>query len=136
MLTPRYKIYPLDKTEQAELKKQIIDLLKKNKVWVSDSPYGAPIFFNKKKDGQLCLCIDYHDLNKNIISDSYSLPYVEELFSQLKGVQYFSHLDLMDGYFHVPIAKEDVHRTVFSCRYGTFVYLVMPFGLINALSTF
>ena len=46
---PRYKIYPLDQTEQAELKKQIIELLKENKIRVSDSPYGAPSFLQKKR---------------------------------------------------------------------------------------
>ena len=136
MPPPQYKIYPLDQTELAELKKQIVELLKENKIWVSDSPYGAPILFAKEKDGQLCLCVDYHALNKNTIFDSYPLPCIEELLSQLKGAQYFSHLDLRDGYFHVPIAKEDVHKTAFSCRYGIFEYLVMPFGLMNALSTF
>ena len=107
------KMYPLDQTELAELKKQIIDVLKENKIWVSDSPYGAPIPFAKNKDGQLHLCVDYCALNKNIISDSYPLPSIEELLSRLKGAQYFSRLDLRDGYFHVPIAKEDVHTMVF-----------------------
>ena len=51
MPPPRCKIYPLDQTELAELKKQIVELLKENKIRVSDSPYGAPIFFAKKKDG-------------------------------------------------------------------------------------
>ena len=58
MEPPQCKIYPLDQTELAELKKQIIDLLKENKIQVSDSPYGAPILFAKKKDGQLRLCIE------------------------------------------------------------------------------
>ena len=70
MPPPKCKIYPLDQTEISELKKQIIDLLKENKIWVSDSPYGAPILFAKKKDGQLHLCIDCCALNKNTISDS------------------------------------------------------------------
>ena len=70
MLPPQCKIYPLDQIELAGLKKQIIDLLKENKTWVSDSLYGAPIFFTKKKDGWLCLFVNYHALNKNMISDS------------------------------------------------------------------
>ena len=98
----------MDQTELVELKKQIVELLKENKIRVSDSLYGAPILFAKKKDGRLRLCIDYCALNKNTISDSYPLPCIEELLSRLKGVQYFSHLDLRDGYFHIPIAKEDV----------------------------
>ena len=75
----------MDQTEIAELKKQIIDLLKENKIRVSDSPYVAPILFAKKKDGQLCLCVNYYALSKNTISDSYLLPHIEELLSQLKG---------------------------------------------------
>ena len=85
-----------------------MDLLKDNKIQVSDSSYGAPIFFAKKKDGQLHLCVDHRALNKNTISDSYPLPCIEVLLSWLKGAQYFSRLDLRDGYFHVPIAKEDI----------------------------
>ena len=33
--------------------------------------------------------------------------------SWLKGVQIFLYLDLRDGYFHVPIAEEDVYKMVF-----------------------
>ena len=40
------------------------------------------------------------------------------------------------GISMIPIAKEDVYKTVFSCRYGMFEYLVMPFGLMNAPSIF
>ena len=75
-------------------------------------------------------------MNKNTISDYYLIPCIEELLSWLKGAQYYSHLYLRDGYFHVPIAKEDIHITAFSCRYGIFEYLVIPFGLMNALSMF
>ena len=136
MPPPQCKIYPLDQTELAEFKKQIVELLKENKILVSDYLYGAPILFAKRKDRQLCLCIDYCVLNKNTIYDSYPPPHIEELLSQLKGAQHFSHLDLRDGYFHVPIAKEDTYKMVFSCRYGTFEYLAMPFGLINAPNIF
>ena len=126
----------MDQTELAELKKQIIYLLNENKIWVSDSPYGAPFFFAKKNNRRLRLFVDYCALNKNMISDSYPLLCIEELLSWLKGAQHFSRLDLRDGYFHVPITREDVHKTVYSYRYGIFEYFVMPFGLTNAPSIF
>ena len=71
-----------------------------------------------------------------MISDSYLLPHIEKLLSWLKVAQYFSSLDLRDGYFHVPIAKEVLHKTACPCRYGTLEYLFMPFRLMNSPSTF
>ena len=70
MPPPQYQIYPLDQTELTELKTQRIELLKENKIRVSDSLYGAPILLAKKNDRQLNLCVDYCALNKNMTSDS------------------------------------------------------------------
>ena len=49
MPPPRRKIYPLDQTELAELKKQIIELLKENKTRVSNRPNGTVSLFFKKE---------------------------------------------------------------------------------------
>ena len=49
MLPPQYKIYLLDQTELAELKKQIIKFLIEKKIGVSDSLYGAPILLPKRR---------------------------------------------------------------------------------------
>ena len=103
----------MDQTKLAELKKQTTEFLKENKIWLSNSPCGSPIFFAKKKDEQLRLCVDYCALNKNMTLDSLTLPRIKEILTCLKGAQYCSHLDLRDGYFHVPIANEDVHKVAF-----------------------
>ena len=82
------------------------------------------------------MCIDYHVLNKNTITNSYPLPQIDKILTRLKGARYFSRLDLRDGYHQLLMALQDVLKTVFSCRYGTFEYLVMTMGLTNATSTF
>ena len=64
-------------------------LLASKHIWPGDSPYRAPILFEKKKDDGLCLCIDYCALNKNTITDSYLLALNEEILTRLKGAIFF-----------------------------------------------
>ena len=73
-------------------------LLESNRISPSNSPYGAPILFAKKKDGRLRMCTNYRALNKQTIVDSYPLPRIDELLARLRGARYFSKLDLRDGY--------------------------------------
>ena len=56
------------------------------------------MFFVKKKDGTLRLCIDYRQLNKLTIKNKYLLPRIDDLFEQLKGASFFSKINLRSGY--------------------------------------
>ena len=100
------------------------------------APYGAPVLFQKKNDGSMRLCIDYHALNKITVRNRYPLPIINDLFDRLHGAKYFSKLDLRSGYYQVRIAKGDEPKTTCVTRYGAFEFLVMPFGLTNAPATF
>jgi hypothetical protein len=69
-------------------------------------------------------------------SPSSPLPRIDILFDQLAGAQMFSKIDLHSGYHHIRIRDEDIPNTAFSMRYELYEYLVMSFGLTNALAHF
>lgn len=128
--------YRMSVRELEELKSQVDELLKKGFIKPSQSPYGAPVLFVKKKSGEMRLCTDYRALNKITVKNKYPLPRVEDLIDQLQGAKVFSKIDLRSGYHQIRIDEKDVDKTAFRTRYGHFEYLVLPFGLTNAPATF
>ena len=128
--------YRMAPAELRELKVQMEELLSKGFVKTSTSPWGAPVLFVKKKDGNLRLCIDYRQLNKVTIRNQYPLPRIDDLFDQLQGAKVFLKIDLRSGYHQLKLRREDVPKTAFRTRYGHYEFLVMPFGLTNAPAAF
>jgi hypothetical protein len=128
--------YRMSLPELTELKIQLQELLDKEYIRPSVSPWGAPVLFIKKKDGTLRLCIDYRQLNKMTIKNKYPLPRINDLFDQVGGEKIFSKLDLRSGYHQVRIKDKDINKTTFRTRYRHYEFVVIPFGLTNAPTTF
>ncbi|GKC52899.1 putative reverse transcriptase domain-containing protein [Tanacetum coccineum] len=102
----------------------------------STSPWGAPVLFVKKKDGSFRMCIDYWELNKLTVKNSYPLPRIDDLFDQLQGSSVYSKIDLKSGYHQLRVKDEDIPKAAFRTRYGHYEFQVMPFGLTNAPAVF
>jgi hypothetical protein len=93
--------YRMSTPNLVELKMQLKEMMDKCYIRPSVSPWGAPVLFVRKKDGNLRLCIDYRQLNKVNIKNKYPLPRINDLFDQLGGASIFSKIDLRSGYHQV-----------------------------------
>ena len=81
--------YRMNILELNELKLQLQELIDKNYIRPSVSPWGALVLFVKKKDDTLRLGIDYHQLNKMTIKNRYLLPCIDDTFDYICEATYF-----------------------------------------------
>jgi hypothetical protein len=128
--------YKMSHVEMKEMKIQLQGLLDKGYIRPSTSPWGCSALIVEKKDKELCLCVDYRPLNAVTIKNKYPLPCIDIRFDQLARAQVFSKIDLCSGYHQIKIRAKDIPKTAFTMRYGLYEYLVMSFGLTNALAHF
>ncbi|KAF9760655.1 Transposon Tf2-9 polyprotein [Nosema granulosis] len=126
------KPYPIPVALLPKVKQEIRRLIKLGVIKESKSEYASPAFPISKKNGDLRLVIDYRELNKVTVKLGYPFPSIQYSLMELKGSRFFSQLDLNMGYYQIPIAEEDTHKTSFVLPFGQYEFLRMPFGLTNA----
>ena len=121
---------------QGEYDTAIQDMLNKNGIEPSTSPWASGVVLVKKKDGSTRFCVDYRNINKVTIKDTYPLPRIDDSLNQMSGAKWFCVLDLCSGYWQVECHPKDRPKTAFATRRGLYQFQVMPFGLCNAPATF
>jgi len=121
-----------------EVERQINEMLEQGIITQSSSPWMAPAVFVPKKSGDLHICIDYRELNKQTTKDAYPLPLPDEVQDCLAGSTIFSTLDLQSGYWQLPVRQEDQEKTAFcpGPGMGLYQFCQMSFGLTGAPSSF
>ena len=118
------------------MQEELKEMLQNDIIKPSSSEWAAPIVLVKKKDGSLRLCVDYRRLNSVSQTDTYPMPRIDDLIDQLGKAKYITTRDLTRGYWQVPVAKADQHKTAFTTPFGLYQFKKMPFGLQGAPATF
>ena len=82
------------------------------------------------------MCVDFTELNKACLKDSYPLPRIDQLVDSTTGHKLLSFMDAFSGYNQIRMDGVDQEKTSFVISQGLFCYEVMPFGLKNAGATY
>ena len=85
--------------------------------------------------------MDFRNLNAVTVRDSFPLPRIDDLLHKVGQASVFSKMDMQSGFHQVPMEEASIETTAFSLSEPVegsshFEWIVMPFGLMNASSTF
>ena len=124
-----YKLKPV-------VKEIIQDMLDKNLIRPSNSPWAFPVVMVPKPDGKWRMTVDYRKLNAIVPRDAFPLPRIDDHLTSLGDSKIFTVLDLVSGFWQIGVREEDKPKTAFICSEGLYEYERMPMGLSNSPATF
>ena len=133
---PNIGMYRSSIVENAEIKKQVQELIERGVIQPSSSMCGSPIVLVPKKDVTWRMCIDYRALNIITIKNRYPLPRIDDLLDKLKNATFFTKLDLQSDYHQIQIHDNYIWKSTFKTKQGLYEWMVMCFGICNSPATF
>jgi hypothetical protein len=99
-----------------------------------DQSHGSPI--NEARGGGVMICVDLRKINDSFLHDPFATPFIDEVLENVGGQEEYSFTYGLLGYHQIKIDPEDRYKTTFAMEWGSYQYIVMPFGLKNAPTIF
>lgn len=128
--------YRVNPDKRARLKHQVTYMLENDIAEPSNSAWSSPCLLISKSDGSDRFCTDFRRVNSVTKPDCYPLPRVEDCVDNVGGAKYVTKLDLLKGYWQVPLTPRAREISAFVTPDTFLQYTVMPFGMRNAPATF
>jgi hypothetical protein len=95
----------------------------------SDYESAAPTFIKAKKTGKVCILTYFRRLNAQIKRKPFPLPKISDLLRRLGGFKYATEIDLIIGYYHIPLDLEAQKWCTTILSWGIYQYKRLPRGL-------
>ncbi|GFU20699.1 retrovirus-related Pol polyprotein from transposon 297 [Trichonephila clavipes] len=134
--TMKPKTYKIPENLKRKVDVQIDELLELGLIEPVVSEIARPVVCVHKKDGTIRLCIDFRSLNALTVPDAYPIQNMMELNFLVGKKNFITVLDMLKGYWSIPMEDNSKHLTAFRTHRGQYQWNVIPFGLRNVAATY
>ena len=128
--------YRVNPDKRRRLKKQVDYMLQHDIAEPSCSAWSSPCLLAEKSNGEDRFCTDFRKVNGVTTPDCYPLPRMEDCIDRVGGASFVTKLDLLKGYWQVPLTDRAREISAFVTPDDFLQYKVMAFGMRNAPATF
>ena len=118
------------------VREQISKMLSLGVIERSSSPWSSPILLVPKSNGSYRFCVDFRRLNAVTKKNATPMPHFDEIFSEISGATVFSTLDLLSGFWQVPLTHRARELTAFTVGNQHFQFTRLAFGLTGGPAIF
>jgi hypothetical protein len=100
----------------------------------SSAPAGSGTFIIPKADPTVLprWVNDYRQLNSNTVTDSFNIPLVNNILTDVASGNIFATIDMTNSFFQTRMHPDDVELTAVNTPWGLYEWVVMPMGIKNA----
>ncbi|XP_054719150.1 uncharacterized protein LOC129228494 [Uloborus diversus] len=128
----RSRPYRMSPRQTEIVREEIKRLLDLGIVEIGQSDYTSPLILVEVPGKDPRPCVDYRKLNAITRTEFFPLPNIEEVVERVSAAPYITLMDLIKGYFQIPLTERASRYAAFVTPFGTYRPKNMMFGLLNA----